>query len=127
MFCIPALMYLVFSIIYILMDIKKNLYDNMIIKIWITILVFALLTYLCNNGYTIVAWLIVSIPFMFMILVTSILLYIFNVDPGTGTTTVTTNNGTETTSQTTSQTTTQSDPVNTPSITNNPTTFGIGM
>ena len=78
MLCIPALLYLVYTIIYILIDVKNNSYNNMIIKIWISIMVFALLYFLCSNDLTVVAWFIVCIPFIYMILVMAILMYVVN-------------------------------------------------
>ncbi len=144
MLCIPALIYLVYTIIYILIDVKNNQYNNMIIKIWIGILVFALLYVLCSNDLTIIAWFIVSIPFIYMILVLAILLYVVKVDPTTGistttqsttstsqpTTTSTTTASTTSTSQPTTTSTTTSQPNTTqssPTIIVTPTTFGIGL
>ncbi len=116
MICIPALIYLVYTIIYILMDIKNNLYNNIILKIWISILIFAVLQMLCSNDLNVIAWIMISIPFIYMVLVMAILIYVVQVDPTTGI---------STTSSTTSDA--SSNQITSPTITVTPTTFGIGL
>ena len=131
--CIPAIVYLVYVIIYILMDIKNNNYSNMVLKIWIGVLIFALLHFLCYNGLTIIAWLMIAIPFIYMILVISILLFIFNVDPSTGTVIYQSGDTSysgpppvDSSGNDSSGNTTSTQTVSTPSITVMPTTFQIG-
>ncbi len=122
MVCIPALIYLVYTIIYILVDIKNNLYNNMILKIWISILVFGLLNVLCSYDLNIIAWLIICIPFIYMILVMAILIYVVQVNPTTGISTQTTDvSSNQTTDASSNQT------ASTPTIVVTPTTFGIGL
>lgn len=134
MICIPALLYLVYTIIYILIDIKNNLYNNMILKIWISILVFAVLQVLCSNDLSVIAWLIISIPFIYMVIIMAILIYVVQVDPTTGISTTSNQTSTTTSQPTTSTTTSQSTPTTSqtpttsiPTITISPTTFGIGL
>ncbi len=127
MVCIPALIYLVYTIIYILVDIKNNLYNNMMIKIWISILVFGLLNVLCSYDLNIIAWLIICIPFIYMILVMAILIYVVQVNPSTGISTQSTDSSSNqtSTSQTTDSSSNQTS--STPTIVVTPTTFGIGL
>ena len=82
--CAPALIYLIFSIIQILIDTFKGLYNTAFLKIFVTILVTFLLNILCEKGMSFISWIIVFIPFIFLTVVVSILLFMFNLDPATG-------------------------------------------
>jgi hypothetical protein len=83
--CAPALIYLIFSITQILIDTYKGLYNTVIIKSIVTITVTLLLNILCEQGLSIVSWIIVFIPFILMTVVVSMLLYALGLDPKTGT------------------------------------------
>lgn len=82
--CAPAVIYLIFSIIQILIDTIKGLYNTAFIKIIVAIMVTLLLNILCLRGLGIVSWIIVFIPFILMTVVVSMLLYIFGLDATTG-------------------------------------------
>jgi hypothetical protein len=49
------------------------------------IIITILLNTLCQGGMTIISWIIVFVPFMFMSLIVGILLYVFGLDAATGT------------------------------------------
>jgi hypothetical protein len=49
------------------------------------IVITILLNTLCQGGMTIISWIIVFVPFMFMSLIVGILLYVFGLDAATGT------------------------------------------
>jgi hypothetical protein len=83
--CAPSIIYLIFSITQILIDSFKGLYNTVIIKSIVTITVTLLLNILCEQGLTVVSWIIVFIPFILMTVVVSMLLYTFGLDPATGT------------------------------------------
>jgi hypothetical protein len=83
--CAPALIYIVFSLTQIIIDIFKGLYNTAFFKSIVMILVTFLLNMLCNSGMGIISWLIVFIPFIFMSVIVTILLYIFGLDVATGT------------------------------------------
>jgi hypothetical protein len=83
--CAPAIIYLIFSITQILIDTYKGLYNTVIIKSIVTITVTLLLNILCEQGLSVVSWIIVFIPFILMTVVVSMLLYAFGLDPATGT------------------------------------------
>lgn len=83
--CAPAIIYLIFSITQILIDTIKGLYNTAFMKVIVTIMVTLLLNILCEQGLSVVSWIIVFIPFIFMTVVTSMLLYIFGLDAATGT------------------------------------------
>lgn len=129
--CIPALIYLVYAIIYILIDVKNNVYDNIIIKSWISILIFAVLNVLCNNELTILAWLMICIPFIYMVYIMAILFYTFNINPSSGTVSYQSGNtsytGPPPINTDISNTQIISNTVSSPTITITPTTFGIGL
>ena len=82
--CAPSIIYLIFSIIQILIDTFKGLFNVALIKIFITIMVTILLNILCIKGLGFISWIIVFMPFIFMTVIVSILLYTFGLDAKTG-------------------------------------------
>ena len=82
--CAPAIIYLIFSITQILIDIFKGLYNTAFIKVIVTVMVTLLLNILCEKGLSVVSWVIVFIPFILMTVIVSMLLYIFGLDAATG-------------------------------------------
>ena len=83
--CMPALIYLIFSFTHVVIDTYKGLYNTAIIEIWIGIVFTILLNLLCSSGLGIVSWLIISIPFILMTVIASILLFALKLNPATGT------------------------------------------
>ena len=83
--CAPAIIYLLFSITQILIDLYKGLYNTAFMKVIVTIMVTLLLNILCERGLSVVSWIIVFIPFILMTVIVSMLLYIFGLDAATGT------------------------------------------
>lgn len=86
--CSPALIYLVFSIVQIIIDTMKGQYNTAFMKSWVAAIFTILLNYLCSRGLDIVSWIIVFIPFILMTIVISVLLLVFGLNPATGRTTV---------------------------------------
>ena len=82
--CPPAIIYLIFSITQIIIDIFKGLYNTVLIKVIVTAMVTFLLHILCEKGLSVVSWIIVFIPFILMTVIVSMLLYIFGLDAATG-------------------------------------------
>lgn len=82
--CAPALIYIVFSLTQIIIDTIKGLYNTAFLKFIVSILITILLDGLCKGGMTVVSWMIVFIPFIFMTVIVTILLYIFGLDVATG-------------------------------------------
>lgn len=82
--CPPAIIYLIFSITQILIDIFKGLYNTAFMKVIVTVMVTLLLNILCEQGLSVVSWIIVFIPFILMTVIVSMLLYIFGLDAATG-------------------------------------------
>ena len=82
--CAPAIIYLIFSITQIIIDIFKGLYNTAFIKVIVTTMVTFLLNILCERGLSAVSWIIVFVPFILMTVIVSMLLYIFGLDAATG-------------------------------------------
>ena len=82
--CAPAIIYLIFSATQVLIDTLKGLYNTAIIKVIVTITLTYLLNVLCQQGLGIVSWILVFIPFIFMTVVVTLILYIFGLDAATG-------------------------------------------
>ena len=90
--CGPAIIYLIFSLTQILIDLFKSLYNTAIIKTIVMAMVTLLLNILCEKGLSVVSWIIVFIPFIMMTVIVSMLLYIFGLDASTGSLNYTCNN-----------------------------------
>jgi len=82
--CAPALIYLAFSLTQIIIDTFQGLYNTAFMKIIVMIIITILLNALCVAGMSIISWIIVFIPFIFMSVIVAILLYVFGLDPATG-------------------------------------------
>ena len=83
--CPPALIYLAFSLTQIIIDTFKGLYNTAFFKFIVMVTITFLLNALCQGGMSIISWIIVFIPFMFMTVIVTILLYVFGLDAATGT------------------------------------------
>ena len=83
--CPPALIYLAFSLTQIIIDTFKGLYNTAFFKFIVMITITFLLNALCQGGMTIISWILVFIPFIFMTVIVTILLYVFGLDAATGT------------------------------------------
>lgn len=82
--CTPALIYVMFSLTQIVIDTIKGLYNTAFLKFIVSILITILLDALCKSGMSVISWIIVFIPFIFMTFIVSILLYVFGLDIATG-------------------------------------------
>ena len=76
--CPPLIIYILFCLIQILIDLLEGLVNTAFMKTVISIMVSGLLYFLCSRDQIIIAWIIVLIPFLFMSFTTSILLYKLN-------------------------------------------------
>jgi hypothetical protein len=83
--CPPAIIYIIFSATQILIDTFNGLYNTAFMKAVVMIMVSLLLNILCEQGYSVVSWIIVFIPFILMTFIVTILLYTFGLDASTGT------------------------------------------
>jgi len=83
--CAPAIIYLLFSITQILIDLYNGMYNTAFMKVIVASMVTLLLNILCEKGLSVVSWIIVFIPFILMTVIVSVLLYFFGLDASTGT------------------------------------------
>lgn len=83
--CAPALLYVMFSLVHIIIDTFKGMYNTAFMKFIVMIMITILLNILCERGLTVISWIIVFIPFILMTIVVSMLLYIFGLNASTGT------------------------------------------
>jgi len=82
--CMPALIYLMYSLTHVIIDTYKEQYSKAMIEFWISAIFTLLLNVLCQQGLGIVSWLIVSIPFILMTTIAGLLLFSFKLNPATG-------------------------------------------
>ena len=82
--CPPAVLYLGFSLIQIIIDLFRGQQNSAFLKVIVMIVFTILLNQLCIGGLTILSWFIVFIPFIMMTYVTTILLYVFGLNPSKG-------------------------------------------
>ena len=82
--CPPALIYIVFSLTQIIIDLVKGLYNTAFMKFIVMSIIGFLLNLLCQGGLGIISWIIVFIPFVLMTIITAMLLYAFGLNDTTG-------------------------------------------
>lgn len=82
--CPPAILYVGFSTIQIIIDTLQHSFNAAILKFFVMIIFTISLNLLCKSGLTLISWFIVFIPFIFMTVITTTLLFIFGMDPKKG-------------------------------------------
>ena len=82
--CAPALIYLVFSLTHVIIDIFKEQYNQSFFKFIVMIFFTILLHLLCRRGLGVISWMIVFIPFISLSFLTAILLFVFGLNPSSG-------------------------------------------
>jgi hypothetical protein len=83
--CPPALIYLCFSIIQIIIDILKQHYEEALFKFVIMIVITLMLNILCEQNLIMISWIIVFVPFILMTEMILMLAYIFGINMYNGT------------------------------------------
>lgn len=83
--CAPAILYIGFSLIQIIIDTLQHSFNTAILKFFVMIIFTIILNLLCKSGLTLISWFIVFIPFIFMTVITTTLLFIFGIDENKGT------------------------------------------
>lgn len=82
--CMPALIYLIYSMTHVIIDMYKEEYSKAMIEFWMSVIFTLLLNILCQRGLGVISWLIVSIPFILMTTIATLLMFSFDVNPATG-------------------------------------------
>ena len=80
--CAPALVYLSFSLIQIIIDIYKNQFTTAFFKFWTMLIFTTLLNILCERGLEVVSWMFVFIPIITMTILLVVLIYFLGFNPG---------------------------------------------
>ena len=80
--CSPALLYLAFSMVQIVIDLFQGSYETSLLKFIIMFIFTAILNILCLNGYMKLVWFIVIIPIILLTYISSVLFYVFGINPG---------------------------------------------
>jgi glucan phosphoethanolaminetransferase (alkaline phosphatase superfamily) len=80
--CPPALLYLGFSMIQITIDLFQGEYSTSLLKFIVMVIFTTILNLLCLNGFTKVVWFIVLIPILLLTYISSVLFYVFGINPG---------------------------------------------
>lgn len=75
--CAPALLYVGFCLIQIIIDTFRGSFNTAILKFFIMIIFTTILDILCKKGLSLISWFIVFIPFIFMSVITTTLLFAF--------------------------------------------------
>ena len=82
--CPPALVYIFFTIIQILIDFYQEKINESFEKCISGILVSALLILLCKKGLVTIAWIIVLVPFILMTFIIGLLIFVLGYDYSSG-------------------------------------------
>ena len=82
--CGPVVLYLGFSLVQIIIDIFRKHFNIALLKFLVMIIFSIVLNVLCSKNLGIVAWMIVFIPFIFMTVITTLLLISFGLNPTIG-------------------------------------------
>ena len=83
--CAPAIIYVIFSITQVVIDLYKGFFNTALVKFFVMIMITLLLNILCEKGLGVISWFIVFIPFILMTVIVSLLLYFFGLNATTGT------------------------------------------
>lgn len=83
-FCAPSLIYLIFGLTQVCLDVYQGYFNMALMKILVTIIFTLLLNAMCLSGMTVLAWMIIAIPFILMSVIISMLLFVFGLNPKTG-------------------------------------------
>ena len=66
----------------ITIDLFQGEYETSLLKFIIMFIITAVLNILCLNGYTKFVWFIVIIPIIMLTYISSVLFYVFGINPG---------------------------------------------
>lgn len=77
--CSPAIIYIIFSITHVFIELFRKNYNTAIIKFMTMVLFTVLLNILCERNLTIVSWFLVFIPFIVTTFITTILMMTFGI------------------------------------------------
>ena len=79
--CPPALLYLAFSLTHVIIDTFRGNYSTALTKSVMMVVFTLVLNFMCQNGLSIISWIIVFLPFILMTYITAVLMYVFGLQP----------------------------------------------
>lgn len=79
--CGPAILYIGFSLIQIIVDLYKKLFSSAFIKMIVMLILALTINVLCEMGLHVIAWFLVFIPIIMMTIISTLLLKTFGTDP----------------------------------------------
>ena len=79
--CPPALLYLAFSMIQFTIDLFQGEYSVSLLKFIVMVIFTTILNMMCLNGLTKVVWFIVLIPLLLLTYISSVMFYVFGINP----------------------------------------------
>ena len=82
--CMPAILYIGFSLTHIIIDLFNKLYNTAILKFVLMIIFTTMLDLLCKSGLTVLSWIIVFMPFILLTAITLLLLFSLGLSPDQG-------------------------------------------
>ena len=82
--CMPAILYIGFTLIHIVIDIFQQLYNTALLKFILMIIFTTMLDLLCKSGLTLLSWIIVFLPFILLTAITAMLLLSLGLSPEKG-------------------------------------------
>mgnify|MGYP006127831527 CR=1 FL=1 len=82
--CMPAILYIGFTLTHITIDLFNKLYNTAILKFVLMIIFTTMLDLLCKSGLTVVSWIIVFMPFILLTAITLLLLFSLGLSPDQG-------------------------------------------
>jgi len=82
--CLPALLYIGFTLTHIVIDLFEKLYNTALLKFILMIIFTVMLNLLCKSGLTVLSWIIVFLPFILLTVITVWLLIALGLSPESG-------------------------------------------
>ena len=82
--CMPAILYIGFTLTHIIIDLFNKLYNTAILKFVLMIIFTTMLDLLCKSGLTVISWIIVFMPFILLTAITILLLFSLGLSPDKG-------------------------------------------
>lgn len=79
--CGPAILYIGFSLIQIVIDLYKKLFSSAFIKMIVMLILALTINVLCEMGLTLIAWFLVFVPIIMMTIISTLLLKTFGTNP----------------------------------------------
>lgn len=79
--CSPALLYIIFMVLHILVQMSKEKYKDALLKLIITVIFTLILQIFCMQNMKVISWLLVFIPIILYTYTTLIIFFVFGLNP----------------------------------------------